>query len=51
MATTLNKSIVESILLNENPSIDVKDPVIQDIAINFGANIFNHAHHFCWILE
>lgn len=39
MATTLNKSIVESILLNENPSIDVKDPVIQDIAINFGADI------------
>ena len=39
MATTLNKSIVENIIVSQNPTIDVKDPIISDIAVNFGADL------------
>jgi hypothetical protein len=39
MANSLTRTLLENMLLTNNPSIDVKDPIIKDLAINFGADI------------
>ena len=41
MANTLTQSLLKNMLQNQNPSIDVQDPIIQDIAVNFGGNIID----------